>query len=262
MDGAQRRWGVIASWVKGKPPGARTLSSDMERGERSNNYHIPSLGRQRCIPERAHALRKVFAVPAGAVLAYGVLLGSALAQDTPIVTVEGQKQMLADPGVDLVGSRRPDVIIVEYFDYNCPYCKQQVPVLQELLTQDPRVAVLYKEWPILGAVSAYAAASALAAGWQGKYVVAHDALISGPRLARDDQVDEALQGAGVNLETLKKDRIAHGPEIAALLARNRQEAQALTFKGTPGLVVGRQLVPGITDLNTLKKLVANSRQGK
>jgi protein-disulfide isomerase len=161
-----------------------------------------------------------------------------------------------------VGARKPDVTIVEYFDYNCPYCKKLVPALLALLAQDPKVAVVYKDWPILGPVSAYAASSALAAGWQGKYLVAHDALISGPRLSQNDQADSILQRAGVNMDTLKKDRVTHAKEIAELLARNDEEAHALTLEGTPGLVIGRQLVPGIADLGTLKQLVANSRQAK
>jgi protein-disulfide isomerase len=108
----------------------------------------------------------------------------------------------------------------------------------------------------------YGAASALAAGWQGKYLAAHDALLAGPRLAQTDQVDGILQMAGIDIDRLKKDRTAHAAQIAALLARNDEEAAALTLKGTPGLVVGRQFVPGIVDLPTLKKLVANSRREK
>ncbi len=170
--------------------------------------------------------------------------------------------MLAKPGTDAVGARDPDVVIVEYFDYNCPFCKQLVPTLQALLAQDPKIAILYKDWPILGDVSVYAASSALAAGYQGKYQVAHDALIGGPRLAQNEQVDSILRTAGVNMETLKKDRTDHAKEIAALLERNDQEAHALTLEGTPGLVIGRQLVPGIADVRYLKGLVANSRHIK
>ena len=114
----------------------------------------------------------------------------------------------------------------------------------------------------MGAVSTYAASSALAAGWQGKYLAAHDALIGGPHLAGNEQVDAILQGAGVNLDRLKNDRTIHAKEIAALLARNDEEAHALTLKGTPGIVVGRQLLPGITDLNNLQQLVANARKAK
>jgi protein-disulfide isomerase len=195
-------------------------------------------------------------------LGCAMLLGAAWAQDVQIITPAGQKQMLAMPGTAPVGAINPDVTIVEYFDYNCPYCKQLVPAFQALLAQDPKIAVLYKDWPILGPVSKYAAASALAAGWQGKYLVAHDALISGPRLAQNAQVDSILQSAGVNMDTLKKDRAGHAQEIAALLERNDQEAHALTLDGTPGIVVGRQLVPGVADESYLKKLIANSRQGK
>jgi protein-disulfide isomerase len=198
-------------------------------------------------------------------LACALLLDAAWAQqaeDLDLITPDGQKQMLANPGTEPVGARQPDVTIVEYFDYNCPYCKTVVPTLQALLAQDSKVALIYKDWPVLGPVSTYAASSALAAGWQGKYLVAHDALISGPRLARNEQVDAILQKAGVNMDALKKDRISHAKEIAALLARNDAEAHALTLDGTPGLVVGLQLVPGVASLSFLKKLVANSRQGR
>jgi protein-disulfide isomerase len=184
------------------------------------------------------------------------------AQDVALITRDGVRQMLANPGTEAAGARKPDVVVVEYFDYNCPYCKKLVPALRALLAQDPKVGLVYKDWPILGPVSEYAAASALAAGWQGKYLVAHEALIGGPRLAQDDQVDDILQHAGVNMDALKKDRVGHAKEIAALLARNDEEANALTLKGTPGLVVGRQLVGGTADLGMLKQLVANARREK
>jgi protein-disulfide isomerase len=183
-------------------------------------------------------------------------------RDIQLVTLEGQKQMLTKPGTEPVGARKPDVTIVEYFDYNCPFCKTIVPTLQALLAQDSKIAILYKDWPVLGPVSAYAASSALAAGWQGKYLVAHDALISGPRLAKNEQVDSILQKAGVNMDSLGKDRAKHAKEIAALLARNDAEAHALTLDGTPGLVVGLQLVPGIVNLSFLKQLVATARRGE
>jgi len=196
------------------------------------------------------------------VLACALLLHVARAQDVDLITLDGQKQMLADPGTDPVGARQPDVTIVEYFDYNCPYCKTVVPTLRALLAKDPKIALVYKEWPILGPVSKYAAESALAARWQGKYLAAHDALISGPRLAQNDQVDAILQKAGVNMDTLKKDRTSHAKEVAALLARNDAEAHALTLDGTPGLVVGLQLVPGVASVSFLEKLVANSRHAQ
>ena len=197
-----------------------------------------------------------------ALLGCALLLDAASAQEIQLITLAGQKQMLTKPGTDPVGARRPDVTIVEYFDYNCPYCKQLVPALHTLIEQDPKVAIVYKDWPILGPVSQYAAASALAAGYQGKYLAAHDALMGGPRLGRNEQVDALLKTAGVNMDTLKEDRTRHAGQIAALLARNDAEAHALSLGGTPGLVIGLQLVPGIAGLSDLKRLVANSRHEK
>ena len=182
------------------------------------------------------------------------------AQGVQLITVAGQKEMLTDPGTDVVGTPNADVTIVEYFDYNCPYCKKFAPALQALLTEDHKVAIVYKDWPILGDVSVYAAKSALAARRQGKYLIAHDALMNGARLSQNDQVDATLKRAGVNVDTLKNDRLSHAADIDALLARNDAEAHALNLRGTPGIVIGRQLLPGIVDLSGLKQLVASSRQ--
>lgn len=181
------------------------------------------------------------------------------AQDIQLITDAGRKEILTDPGTEAVGAPKADVTIIEYFDYNCPYCKKFAPALHSLLAEDPKIAIVYKEWPILGDVSVYAARAALAARWQGKYRYAHDALMNGPRLAQNDQVDATLKRAGIDLDRLKRDQTGHAKDIDALLARNDAEAHALHLRGTPGIVVGRQLLPGIVDLNGLKQLVANSR---
>ena len=186
----------------------------------------------------------------------------AAAQDIQRITLLGQKEILSHPGTDPAGAPDADVTIVEYLDYNCAYCKKLVPTFQALLAQDHKIAIVYKDWPIFGGVSVYAAKSALAAQWQGKYLVAHAALISGPRLARESQVDETLQHAGVNLAALKRDRTSRAKDIDALLARNDAEARALGLKGTPGIVVGRQVLPGLADLFTLQQVVDESRSGK
>jgi protein-disulfide isomerase len=183
----------------------------------------------------------------------------ATAQGVQLITVAGQKEILTDPGTDAVGAPNADVTIVEYFDYNCPYCKKFAPALHFLLGEDHRVAVVYKEWPILGDVSVYAAKSALAARRQGKYLAAHDALMNGSHLTQNDQVDATLKRAGIDLVALKRDQTTHAKDIDALLERNDAEAHALHLRGTPGIVIGRQLLPGIVDLNGLKQLVADSR---
>jgi protein-disulfide isomerase len=188
------------------------------------------------------------------------LPSNSLAQGIQLITAQGQKEMLTDPGTEAAGASNADVTIVEYFDYNCPFCKKLVPALQSLLAEDHKVAIVYKDWPVLGEISVYAARSALAARWQGKYLRAHDALMNGPRFSQNDQVDETLKSAGIDVDTLRKDQSRHAKSIDALLARNNEEAHALNLRGTPGIVVGRQLLPGFVDLNALKRLVADSRR--
>ena len=194
-------------------------------------------------------------------LAFGPLPTTVQSQELREVSRAGEKAILAKPGLQMTGARSPDLTIVEYFDYNCPFCKQVVPTFKQLLAEDKKLAIVYKEWPVLGESSVYAARCALAAGWQDKYLIAHDALISGPRLRRNDQIESILQGAGVDLEKLKKDLAAHSGEITALLARNDAEAHALDLDGTPGILVGRQLMPGGADVDFFRKLIAAVRSG-
>jgi len=152
------------------------------------------------------------------------------------------------------------VVIVEYLDYNCPYCKKFAPALEGLLAEDRGVRVIYKDWPILGEVSRYAAQAALAARWQDKYLQAQKALMAGPRYSATGDVDAVLRQAGIDMQRLEADRRQHAREIDALLARNDDETRALGVRGTPGIIVGRQLLPGITDLSGLKILVQRSRR--
>jgi protein-disulfide isomerase len=149
----------------------------------------------------------------------------------------------------MTGARNADLTIVEYFDYNCPFCKKVVPTFKQLLSEDKKLAIVYKDWPVLGESSVYAARCALAAGWQDKYLVAHDALLSGSRLSSNGQIEAILQGVGVDLDKLKKDLASHAGEITTLLARNDAEAHALDLDGTPGILVGRQLMPGGADVD-------------
>ncbi len=194
-------------------------------------------------------------------LAFGLFSAAVQSQELQEVSRAGEKVILAKPGLQMTGARNPDLTIVEYFDYNCPFCKRVVPTFKQLLAEDKKLAIVYKDWPVLGESSVYAARCALAAGWQDKYFIAHDALLSGPRLSRNDQIEAILQRAGVDLDKLKKDLAAHAGEIAALLARNDAEAHALDLDGTPGILVGRELMPGGADVDFFRKLIAEVRSG-
>jgi protein-disulfide isomerase len=196
-----------------------------------------------------------------ALLAFGLVSTPLQSQELREVSRAGEKAILAKPGLQMTGARNPDLTIVEYFDYNCPYCKKVVPTFKQLLSEDKKLAIFYKDWPVLGESSVYAARCALAAGWQDKYLVAHDALLSGSRLSSNNQIEAILQGAGVDLDKLKKDLASHAGEITALLARNDAEAHALDLDGTPGILVGRQLMPGGADVDFFRKLIAAVRGG-
>jgi protein-disulfide isomerase len=202
------------------------------------------------------ALLVSFAVATGATLA------SAGAEAATVVAIpaEQQRSILKDSGTAVLGVENPDVTVVEYFDYNCPYCRKLAPNIHALVNNDHKVAVVFKEWPIFGGISVYAARSALASQWQGKYLTAHDALIGAPRLSREAEVDETLQNAGIDLPELKRTLAAHGAQIDAILSRNDAEARSLGMRGTPGLLVGRDVATGIGDLAALQFAVAEARR--
>jgi protein-disulfide isomerase len=181
------------------------------------------------------------------------------AEDLGLIPSSAQVAILRNPGTPALGAKAADVTLVEYFDYNCPFCKKLNPALQGLLASDAHVALVYKDWPILSEVSHYAARLALAATWQDKYGVAHDTLMSATHLASSVQVDTLLQGAGLDLVKLKQDRDAHGAQIDALLARNDSEARALGIRGTPGLLVGRHIINGVYTVAGLQQAVAAAR---
>jgi protein-disulfide isomerase len=208
-------------------------------------------------------MRPILAVASSTVILVAALAGFptvASTQELQQITRPGERAILTKPGIEMTGSLNPDVTIVEYFDYNCPYCKQVVPTFRTLIASDKKIALVYKDWPVLGEVSVYAARCALAAHWQGKYLIAHDALLTGPRLSRNDQVESILSGAGIDVELMKRDLTSHSREITALLARNDAEAHALELDGTPGILVGRQLMPGGADLSFFVKLIAEVRR--
>jgi protein-disulfide isomerase len=189
-----------------------------------------------------------------------VLVAAAAFAETPLlISLEAQKRIIDSPGVPVIGATSPDVVVVEYFDFNCPFCRKLAPSIRALVKTDSTVAVVYKDWPIFGGVSVYAARCALAAQWQGQYDKAHDALISAPRLSQNDQVDETLLHVGIDVGRIHRDLQQHGAEIEALLTRNSDEARALGIRGTPGILVARQTISNIADLADLQAAVANAR---
>ncbi len=168
-----------------------------------------------------------------------------------------RSELVGDPATPVGGNPQGDVTVVEFFDYRCGYCKSVAPALKQLVKEDSKVRLVYKEFPILGPESILAARAALAAGGQGKYVALHDALMTA---SESLTLPVILTIAGqVGLDTARLQKDMESPAILAVIQRNHELAQALGINGTPAFVVGSELVPGAVDLAALKRLVDQAR---
>jgi len=170
-----------------------------------------------------------------------------------------KKDLLDDPTAPILGNPKGDVTVVEFFDYRCPYCRQVEPFLETLVKDDPGVRIVQKEFPILGPASVNAARVALAANKQGKLKEFHDRMMARKPNFDDTTVLMVAEEAGLDIGRLKSEM--NGPDIEAELARTREIAKALRLNGTPAFIVGSALVPGATDLETLKSMVDDTRRG-
>ena len=170
--------------------------------------------------------------------------------------------VLRDPDVPVVGNPKGDISIVEWYDYNCPYCRKVAPELRQVVEDDGKVRLVLKDWPILGEVSKLSARLVLAAKYQDKFLPAHEALIGVSSRLTEPRVRELLAGAGVDMDRLSKDLAANAKAIDAVLARNNDQALAFEFRGTPSFIVGKYRVPGVLSMNEFEQVIADARKAK
>jgi len=168
--------------------------------------------------------------------------------------------VLRDADNPVLGNPKGDITIVEYFDYQCPYCKKISPVLDQVISDDKNVRLVLKDWPILGPVSKVAARMALAAKYQDKFEAAHEAMISVNSRITEPRIAELLSGAGLDMDRLKKDLDANAKAIDALLSRNNEQALAFGFNGTPSFIVGKYRVPGVLSIDQFEQVIADARK--
>jgi protein-disulfide isomerase len=169
-----------------------------------------------------------------------------------------RREVFDDPATPVGGNPHGSATVVEFFDYQCPYCKRVQPELDSLLREDPKLRIVYKEFPVLGPVSLVAARAALAAMRQDKYAAFHDAMMAATGHITDDTVYKVATSVGLDLARLKRDMA--GPQVSSQIQANLALADALDIHGTPTFVVGDQIVPGAIGLDSLKKLVADARK--
>ena len=169
-----------------------------------------------------------------------------------------RKDLLADATSPVGGNPNGDVTIVEFFDYRCPYCKQVEPALEALMKDDPKIRIIYKEFPVLGTESVYASRMALAAVKQDKYLEFHKAMMATKGQITEKVILQVAATAGIDIGKAKADMTA--PGIKDILQHNYSLAEALDINGTPAFIIGDTLVPGATDIDGLKKLIADARK--
>jgi protein-disulfide isomerase len=171
--------------------------------------------------------------------------------------VAANRAALVDQAGDpMAGNPEGDVTVVEFFDYQCQYCRRVVPSLQALLAEDQDLKVVFKEFPILGEASVTAARAALAAREQDRYLPFHFALMG----ARDLSLDSILalaESVGLDSERLASDM--QSPAIETRLQANLELARELGIEGTPAFVVGDELIPGAVDKTRLAQLIEEAR---
>lgn len=174
---------------------------------------------------------------------------------TPVV-----RTVLGDRGSPWVGAATADVTVVVFTDYQCAVCKTTDPALSALLEADPRVRVVYKDWPIRGPASQVAARHALAAHRQDRYLALHQALMALRGPLDPQRLDVVARDAGVDAARLAADLHTHTQSIDAQLRGHAFQAFSLGLSGTPAYLVGPYLIEGGLDERALARAVRRARR--
>lgn len=162
-----------------------------------------------------------------------------------------------DPNTPVGGNPKGDVVMVEFFDYQCGYCKMTEPAILKVLQEDKNVKFLYKDFPILGPMSVTAAKASLASVRQNKYVKFHDALIGKKDHLSEDMIYQTAKDVGMDVEKLKKDMA--DDSIGKLVDANLKLGGDIGVRGTPMFIIGSQVYPGALQYEQMKKAVDDAR---
>jgi protein-disulfide isomerase len=170
----------------------------------------------------------------------------------------GQKQAIFRSSNDFVlGNPKGDITVVEYFDYNCGWCKRAVDEMTKLTKADPRVRVVFKELPIFGENSTAAAKAAMASLKQGKYWEFHVALMKERQVTKDN-VLKIAEKVGLDVARLKVDMV--DPKLDQVLKETADIAQKLGIEGTPGFVIDSRVNVGFVPADGIKDIIADIRK--
>lgn len=183
------------------------------------------------------------------------LQGQERATDAAIARLGKQ---IYDPADPIEGNPHGDITIVEFYDTRCPYCRRMLPVVAELVRQEPNVKIAMKDLPILGPTSLLESRALLAAQRQGGYFKMRDAVMQGSSPATPDSLRETANQLGLDGAKLLRDM--DDPAIKARLDSNIRLAQQIGIQGTPAMIVGDTMLPGAVDVADLRQAIAAARQ--
>ncbi|NCY24511.1 MAG: DsbA family protein [Alphaproteobacteria bacterium] len=161
-----------------------------------------------------------------------------------------------------VGPKDADVTVVEFFDYHCGYCKRMIPTITQLLKQDKKVRVIFRDFPILSDDSTLAAKAALAVHKvaPAKYFEYHQMLMKMSGKFDEKNLTEAAKKLGVDAKKFKT--AMDSPEVNAMIEANQEMAGEIGVRGTPAMIFPDRLVPGAVPLDDLQRLIDNQRTGE
>jgi protein-disulfide isomerase len=189
---------------------------------------------------------------------------AAEAQKHEASVAENSETIFNSPRGVILGNKDGDVTFVEFFDYNCGYCKRAMADMLDLMKSDPKLRVVLKEFPVLSQGSVEAAQVAVAVRMQDpsgrKYLDFHQKLLGGRGPADKARALAAAKDAGLDVGRIEKDLA--GPEVRATIEENFKLADAMGMNGTPSYVIGKQIVVGAIGLEGLKEKIGVARCGK
>ncbi|MGH6761155.1 MAG: DsbA family protein [Phyllobacterium sp.] len=198
--------------------------------------------------------RRMLAMSVGTTAAILTASNQSVARSMP-----SAEEVLFDPAIPVFGNPKGDVTIVEYFDYQCGYCKQAHPGLLNVVKSDGNIRLVMKDWPIFGSASVYAARLALGASATREYREVVGTLMATRSRLDKRQVDSVLHRAGLDPVSLANGAEQQQSKISNILARNKAQARAFRFIGTPSFVVGTKVLKGFQNEKSLREAVAEAR---
>lgn len=199
--------------------------------------------------------RQMLAATAAGAATIAMSGGASIAQRMPAVA-----EVLYDKDIPVLGNPHGDVTIVEYFDYQCSYCKKGHAELLRVVEKDGNVRLVLKDWIIFGDNSAYPSRLVLAAEKSGDYVKAMEAVMATKGRLSKDVTDEALKSAGLDPVQLEAQYKADAARIDGILQRNMEQGEAFNFGGTPSFVIGTRLYGGVMKEQNLIDAIAQARK--